>query len=179
VSALSPRETWIGDDKVRRRLDQRVLNDLRPSLRGLADQRPPHTVSELCDDLLLAWDKQAWFLATCACALLGELFFASGEGGTFAKARPLGGEIGALRRALESLRNACFHPAHIKPLAEGGPHALQLAVQIERYGAHQLAARLKADFKQLRSRHLAEQAMRWTVRLGELLLEPPSARRGG
>ena len=125
-----------------------------------------HTLDDLCGDLAHAWDAQRWFQVTSACALCAELLTASVTGGIFNEKVPhlrRGGNNAAVQFAevLYSLRNVCFHPAHLNPheSREGNPHVRVLATLLKYRGEHEVAQGLQRDHGQVRSRKLAEVAV--------------------
>lgn len=161
--------TWMADAKVRRavhsEVEQRISAVIRHARHPLP-QSAPQEVRLLCEDLMKAEEARIWFLATCACALLAELIEGSAHGGVF----PRASEDDTLLQCLYSLRNACFHPAHVNPEAGSGePHVLVLATRLERWGDRrekEIAQRLREDYRKLRSEEMLRTAAKLVHALG-------------
>lgn len=164
------RDTWMAKRADVRALDQRVANALRPFLPDQPDSRAPHSVSDLCEDLVWAWQAERWFLVCCACALLTELLLASPSGSLLQKAPfRLPGDVQGAGDLLTALRHACFHPALLQPPDTAPIEGL--AGLLDHQGFPGLAARLRSNHAVLRSPALAHLALRLLNRVGRRLLQ--------
>jgi len=142
--------SWLVDPDRRGRLDGDVrvrLNTAR-KMRGLDARELPFSVAILAERTEKGVRYRQWFVATSACALLGELLFASEEVANpkrpkatgIYKVPPLprrknrrGDQRNEIHRPLAALRNACFHPALVigegkhAPAMHGFAQALAVA----------------------------------------------------
>lgn len=165
----------------------------RKDLKG-EEASPPQSVAALCQDLDGVNQARLWFMATCACALLAELIYGSETGGTFmasdedrrqkkAWKRTAEASAHTLRNSLRSLRNACFHPAHVTSDAgSGSPHIDNLADALRRWGEPQAADLLEKHYPFLRTSDVYVVALRMLDEVGKALLTikgppPPAAPR--
>lgn len=159
----------MANERHRTQLDQLVSQRLTTHLRvrtDLKDVVPPQNVILLCNDLQEATKAKLWFLATCVCALLAELFYASESGAIFPK-----GESASHRWYLRSLRNACFHPAHVNPDAGSGkPHVETLADALERRGNMQIAKQLRRNYSLIRDFEMYALAVKMLDEMGQEFL---------
>lgn len=132
-----------------------------------------HRLEELCGDLERAWESKGWFQATSACAVCAELLTASAKGGVFDVSHVRTGEVASIADFLKTMRNACFHPANLNPREskKGAPHVRLLAELLARRGEHALADRLWRDHGTVRSKELADLAVRLLDQFGVVLAE--------
>jgi hypothetical protein len=187
----------MADAESRELINSLINSRLRSHLKLRKDSKgkhaaPPHSVLDFCKDLEQVTQARLWFMATCACALLAELLYGSETGGTFLASdedrrqkRKRAAETGAhtLRNSLRSLRNACFHPAHVTSDAgSGSPHIDNLADALRRWGEPQAADLLEKHYPFLRTSDVYVAALRMLDEVGKHLLTvkgppPPSPPR--
>lgn len=117
---------------------------------------------------------------TACCALLGELIFASIEGSIFRPGEHRPSKIGVDRdmpvavSALLLLRNAAFHPAHVKGDRSGAPHVERLIQHLDGNGEGPLRKQLEASWSTFSGPDIAAFAIRM---LHAAVTQAPQTRR--
>jgi len=177
--------SWLVDpDRVRRLGDEvRIRLTLGRTRRRLDAPVPPFSVDVLADQVVRAVGYGRWYVATSACALLGELLFASAEMAASTKATgiykiddkpkrlPLPQRTRhELHRGLGVLRNACFHPALVIGKRESGPAVERFAKILEIVGQHALAEALDRDWSRIHDPAVTSWAIEAVDRAGRFEL---------
>lgn len=126
--------SWMKDEGLVFRLDGMVKGNIEAVL--LAQGRNLHTtavsVEQISTFLGQAVKRTRWFFATCHCALLGELLYASRTGGIYKVNEASGNQRDKLHAPLHALRNTCFHPALVGSSPTDNAAMDRLAYFIER-----------------------------------------------
>lgn len=153
--------SWLVDPDRVRLLGEKVraLLAVGRALRTFDAREPPFSIDVLANQVDRAVGYGRWYVATSACALLGELLFASAEMANGKKATgiykitnkpkrlPLPQRTRhELHRGLAALRNACFHPALVIGKGEGSPAVERFARTLELLGHHPLAKKVDRDW---------------------------------
>lgn len=164
----SPRKaldrSWLVDGERTARLDDDVRLRLRAarSVRELEAKEPAFSVQILVEQVKRAvrWDRP--FIATTACAMLGELLYASehlrdhrrvGVASPIYKVPPskrlADAERDDIHRPLVALRNACMHPAYVIGAGVEAPPVLRFAKALEAAANDSLATFIERDWSRL------------------------------
>ena len=176
--------SWLVEPDRRGQLDADVrirLNTAR-SVRGLAAREPPFSVEMLANRIVRAVRFKQPFVATSACAMLGELLFASDEMANPKRPKATGiykvparsnraGRRGDdprydVHRPLEALRNACFHPALVIGKGEGGPAVDRFAKALLVAGNTPLSEYVEKDWSRIHAPTIAAWAISAVDRAG-------------
>ena len=150
--------TWPADPDTVRRADDYVRYCLarnRDVPLAVRQHVAPCSVEALVADIRAFAFDHRWFWVTAASCLLAELLLGAKRGGIFELDQRRGGKDPGVK-ALHSLRNAVFHPAHSsKGAGAGEPHIAKLIDHLRGNLRDDLASELERSWAFLAARPVA------------------------
>lgn len=159
--------SWMANEDEKRQLHDNVQARLKAARKdnGLPPCDPAYSVDVLVRYIRQGVREKRWIMATTSCALLGELIYASEQGGLYKvpkllsrKSKQYGRD--SLHRPLEILRNACVHPAMVVGKGEDGPAMERLVEAVRRTAdGGPLATQLEKQWNRLHERALTAWAL--------------------